>query len=287
VSGPDPWAWSLEPLYLALVAVCGVVYARAARRERVHPARIAAFALGLLLVAGALNSPLETIAVQYLVLIHLLQNAMIADWAPPLLIVGLTPAMRASVSRRAGPLWRTLTRPRVALPLWLVIWYGVHLPGPYELALRHPWALNIEHALLILAGLLFWWPVLAVEEGRLSTGMSLVYLCGGFFGAVFLGLAFMFTTAPFYDYYVARPRLWGLSPIRDQNLGGVLMNAEQTIVFVTAMGWVVHRMIREEDERERELGAAQAAQFGLPPPRGAGHSRPGGRGAADRRREPS
>ena len=53
------------------------------------------FGAGLLLVVGALNSPLGTIATEYLVLFHLLQNVMISDWAPPLLLIGLTPAMRA------------------------------------------------------------------------------------------------------------------------------------------------------------------------------------------------
>ena len=60
------------------------------------------FAFGIALVAVPLNSPLETIAVHYLLVIHLLQNVMIADWAPPLLILGLTPAMRARVARAGG-----------------------------------------------------------------------------------------------------------------------------------------------------------------------------------------
>ena len=62
-----------------------------------------ALRVGLALVAGALNSPLETIAAQYLLLAHLLQNVMISDWAPPLLIIGLTPAMRVALARRGGP----------------------------------------------------------------------------------------------------------------------------------------------------------------------------------------
>ena len=64
-----------------------MLYARAGGfRTRRWPV----FALGLLLVAAPLNTPLETLAAHYLVLAHLLQNAMLADWAPPLLILGLT-----------------------------------------------------------------------------------------------------------------------------------------------------------------------------------------------------
>ena len=64
----------------------------------------ASFAAGLLLIAASLNSPLETIAAHRLLLAHLLQNALIADIAPPLLLLGLTPAMRQAIARRGGRL---------------------------------------------------------------------------------------------------------------------------------------------------------------------------------------
>ena len=79
------------------------LYVRAWRRgSRRLPGAHARFGAGLLLVVGALNSPLGTIAIEYLVLFHLLQNVMISDWAPPLLLIGLTPAMRAAVATRGG-----------------------------------------------------------------------------------------------------------------------------------------------------------------------------------------
>ena len=93
MSSPSASSFTFEPLFLALAVAAAILYWRAARRERPPRWRVATFALGLLLVAGALNSPLETIAAHYLLLIHLLQNVMISDWAPPLLILGLTPRM--------------------------------------------------------------------------------------------------------------------------------------------------------------------------------------------------
>ena len=244
---PAPSSFSLEPLFLALVAVAAVLYWRAARGER--PGRRAVlFALGLVLVAGALNSPLETIAVHYLLLVHLLQNVMIADWAPPLLILGLTPAMRAAVARRGGGLFARVTRPRIALPVWLVVWYGIHLALFYDYALENSWLLNVEHALLIAVGTIFWWPVLADEPHALSAAIRIGYLAAGFVGSAFLGLALTFSTTPFYDYYVARPRLWGLSPAEDQNLGGAFMSGEQALVFLAAIGYFVLQLI-PEDER--------------------------------------
>jgi cytochrome c oxidase assembly factor CtaG len=241
----DPYAFRFEPVFLAAGALAAFAYLRAARHERPPWWRVALFAAGLLLVVGALNSPLESLLYR-LLLIHLLQNVMVADWAPPLLLLGLTPAMRRALAARGGRTLRTLARPRHALPIWLAGWYGIHLAPVYDFALHHAWALNVEHGILIGVGTLFWWPVLAREAGLLGTPGALAYLGAAFASSAFLGLAFIFATTPFYDWYVAQPRLWGLSPAKDQNLGGILMNAEQTIVFLGALVYFLLRLLEEE-----------------------------------------
>ena len=246
MSAPPASSFSFEPLFLALTAVAAVLYWAAARRD--PPGRRAfLFALGLLLIVGTLNSPLETIAVNYLLLIHLLQNVMIADWAPPLILLGLTPAMRRAIARRGGPAFAWITRPKIALPAWLVAWYGIHLAVFYDFALRNPWALNIEHALLVAVGLLFWWPVLAGEPHDVSVPVKIGYLGAAFVGSVFLGLGLTFSETPFYDFYAEAPRLWGLSPSQDQNFGGILMNVEQAAVFLAAILYYVVRLMPEEE----------------------------------------
>jgi cytochrome c oxidase assembly factor CtaG len=243
---PSATSFSFEWIFLGLPVLAGVAYAWAARRARPSTWRIVAFGTGLVLVAASLNSPLETISAHYLLMMHLLQNALIADLAPPLLVLGLTPTMRSTIARLGGRPLELVTRPRVALPLWLLAWYGTHAAAFYNWALRTSWPLNIEHAILIAAGLLFWWPLLA---GRLSTAGALAYLGIGFATSVFLGLALIFSTRPFYSFYEHAPRLWGLSPSRDQNLGGVLMNGEQTLVFLTAIGFFLWRLLAEEHEQ--------------------------------------
>jgi len=247
---PTPWAFSWEPLFLALALVAAAAYIRAARTTRPSIARVLAFTFGLALVVAALCSPLETIARRYLVLFHLLGNVMIADWAPPLLIMGLTPAMRAAIARRGGHVLARLSRPWVALPTWLAVWYLVHLPVFYDYALRHTWALNVEHALLIAAGLLFWWPLLGHASTALTTPGALAYLGVAFVSSAFLGLAFIFSSTPFYDFYKHAPRLWGLSAAKDQNLGGILMNGEQTAVFLTALAYFLVRLLNEEERAQ-------------------------------------
>ncbi len=245
----SPTAFSFEPIFLALVVAAGALYWRAARAEPPARWRVVAFVSGLFLIAASLNSPLETIADRYLLLIHLLQNALIADVAPLLVVLGLTPLMRDELSRRGlGRL-----RARWILPIWLAAWYCTHIAAFYNWALQTGWGLNIEHAILIAAGLLFWWPIVS---GRLSPPAGLGYLAVAFVGSTFLGLAYIFSSKPFYAFYEHAPRLWGLSAIRDQNLGGIFMNGEQTLVFLLAMGWFVVRLLDEEHARDE-----------LPPPR--------------------
>jgi cytochrome c oxidase assembly factor CtaG len=233
------YRFSWEPAFLVLAGLAAVAYAWAARHDRPSGRRIAVFALGLVIVAASLNSPLETIASERLLLVHLLQNALIADLAPPLILLGLTPHMRT----RLNKLGLHKLRARYALPAWLVAWYGTHIAGFYDWALRTGWALNIEHAVLILGGLLFWWPLIS---GRLSAPPALAYLGAGFVASSFLGLAFIFASRPVYPFYKDAPRLWGLSPTRDQNLGGILMNSEQTLIFLVAIGWYISQLLKDE-----------------------------------------
>jgi putative membrane protein len=253
VSPPAWYSFSFEPLFLVLAAAAAYGYVRLTTVERPSRVRAAIFCTALLLIAVSLNSPLETVAIHYLLLAHLLQNVMIADWAPPLFVLGLTPAMRVVVAKHGGRALATLTRPRVALPLWLAVWYGVHLPMLYDYALRHPLLLNVEHAALIFAGLVFWWPVFSREPQRVSTPVQLAYLGAAYAGSAFLSLALIFSGRAFYGFYEHAPRLLGLSPVKDQNLGGILMNAEQMIVFFAALSYFLLRLLGEEEETQRAL----------------------------------
>ena len=230
-------AFSFEPLFLVLALAAAAFYWRTARNDPPPTWRAAAFASGLFLIAASLNSPLETIASKYLLLIHLLQNALIADVAPLLVVLGLTPRMREKLG---GPV---RLRTRWILPIWLAAWYCTHIAPFYDWALRTGWGLNIEHAVLIAAGLLFWWPIVS---GRLTPPAGLGYLVAAFIASSFLGLAYIFSSRPFYAFYEHARRLWGLSAVRDQNLGGILMNGEQTLVFLLAIGWFVMRLLDEE-----------------------------------------
>ena len=220
---------------------------------------------------GSLNSPLETIAAKRLLLIHLLQNALIADIAPLLLLLGLTPrdARLAERTRRAAHP-RAVRAARVAARLVRHAHRGLlRLGAPHRLGAQ------LEHAILIAGGLLFWWPLVS---GRLAPPPALAYLGAGFVASSFLGLALIFSSRPFYSFYEHAPRLWGLSPMRDQNLGGILMNGEQTLVFLLAIGYYVWRLLDEE-----HVSGAEIARGELKPDVAVGHEVRGRRHVQDAR----
>jgi len=253
-------SFTFEPLFVVLGAAVLWAYCRVWRRERAGTGHLVAFTSGVLLIVAALNSPLETIAVDYLVLFHLLQNVIISDWAPPLLVLGLTPAMRAGIASRGGRPFAFVTRPTVALPTWLLGWYVVHLGGVFDAALRNPWLLDVEHLFMIAIGLVFWWPVLADEPRSVPTLGRIAYVFAAFVFSAFLGLALTFAP-PLYGYYESLPvRLWGISAAKDQNLGGILMTTEQALVLFAAVVWLLVRLFREEDEAEALLQAQQRAR---------------------------
>ena len=257
----SPWTPTFEPLFAALGAVAVWLYMRAWRSADPRPPawRAWLYGLGVALIVLALNSPLETIAVEHLLLFHLLQNVVISDWAPPLLLLGLTPVMRAALAARLGGWFAWVTRPAIALAVWLVTWYAIHLAALYDAFLRHPGLLNLEHAVLIAVGLLFWWPVLCDAPRSVPTLGRLAYVFSAFVGSAFLGLALTFSP-PVYDYYEELPaRLWGISAAQDQNLGGILMSTEQAVVLFSAIVWLLLRLFREEQEAEARLAAEQRA----------------------------
>jgi cytochrome c oxidase assembly factor CtaG len=146
------------------------------------------------------------------------------------------------------------------LPVWLVGWYTVHLAGVFETALRNPILLNVEHLFMIAIGVLFWWPVLSEAPRAVPTLARIAYIFAAFVGSAFLGIALTFSPA-LYSYYEDLPvRLWGISAVQDQNLGGILMTTEQAIVFFAVIAWLLVVLFREEGEAERELQARQRAE---------------------------
>jgi putative membrane protein len=251
--GFHAWTWVWDVEWIVAIVLFAVWYAWFAHHHRIPAIRRLAFAAGLVLIATALFSPIEHIALESMVSFHLLQNVMLADWAPPLLVLGFTegPARQAE---RFGVV-RAMTRPQVALPFWLAVWYVVHIPGVYELALDHRAALGAEHLLFITAGLCFWWPVLV--PGRMRPGPRLIYLCLAFFLGAPIALAIALADTTIYGFYDTTPHLFDLTPLEDQSIGGMLMSIEQSAILFAAAFYALLQLLREDDSEPDAVGSTQ------------------------------
>jgi cytochrome c oxidase assembly factor CtaG len=242
---PDPYAWSADAGGIAVTVSLLLGYAFALRSYPAARWRIACFGAGAGLVLAVHVTPIAALANHYLLSAHLLQNIVLAEWAPALCVLGVPPALAAGLG--AIPAARVLTNPVVTLPLWLGTYFVWHLPWAYDAALAHPGVLlHLEHACYFAAGCLLWWPVVHREPQRLTSGAKAVYLFGAFVFVSPLGLLLALLPSAIYDFYVDAPRLWGLSPLADQQLAGVTMTAAEAVVFFAACAFYFGRFVREQ-----------------------------------------
>lgn len=215
--------------------------------------RIAAFAAGCVLLLVTAVTPLEALS-YHLLSMHLLQNVILAEWAPALLVLAVPPPLGERIGALPGV--RQLTRPPVALGLWLLTYFAWHLPPAYDTALEHPATLlHLEHACYLLAGSLLWWPVLQDAPQRLSNAAKALYLFLAFLLASPVGLLLALAPEPAYDYYVEGGGLWGLGAQADQQIAGVTMAVEQSIVFFAAFAVYFFGFLADE---ERAASATDA-----------------------------
>jgi putative membrane protein len=194
--------------------------------------RVASFLGGAALLVVSLLGPLHELQFDLLTA-HLLQNIVLAEWAPALLVFGLPPELGRRLARYAPP-W-------LALPFWLAVYYVWHAPPLYDAALRHPSTLlQLEHASYLVAGAALWLPV---AHGRMSNGAKAGYVFGAFVLISPLGLMLALIPSAVYDFYDGH---WGLTALEDQQIGGVTMSSEAAVVFFVALAVYFARFVREE-----------------------------------------
>jgi cytochrome c oxidase assembly factor CtaG len=232
---PAPYAWPLDPDGLVLVPALAVAYVLVVRRVPAERWRYASFAGGLLLVLAVFATPVETLALNYLVSAHFLQNVVVAEWAPALLVLGIPPALARRVH---VPML-------VALPLWLGTYFAWHVPVAYDFALRNPGTvLHLEHATYLIAGAMLWWPVV---HGAEAAGAKALYLFAAFVLCSPLGLLLALVPHTLYAFYESRPTIWGVSHLLDQQIAGTTMAGEQAVVFFAVFTYFFLRFFREEE----------------------------------------
>jgi cytochrome c oxidase assembly factor CtaG len=222
-----------------LVPALALAYVLATRREPPARSRVVAATAAIALIFLAFATELQQLALHTFLWAHLLQNVVLAEWAPALLVLAVPPALAA---RARGVV---LFNPFVALPAWIATYLLWHLPWVYDYALRHPHSLlHVEHVMYLAAGFAVWWPVV---HGTQSAGAKAAYLFAAFVLASPLGLFLALIPRPVYSFYAHAPRTWGPGPLTDQQIAGVTMAVEQAAVFFAVFAYYLLRFLREEE----------------------------------------
>jgi len=226
------------------------------RRGRRVPAawRRACFYLGLAALVAALISPLDRIAETRVFYAHMIQHLTIGEVAPLLILLGLSGAvLRPLLALPAAWRLRFLVLPFVALPIWAVNLYAWHLPALYELALAAEPVHWLEHGMFFAAGLLMWGALLEPLPGPawFGAGAKATYvLAVRALGCAILGNVLIWSGAPFYPAYARGERIWGISPLHDQQLGGAIMFIWGALITIVVFSWLFLRWLGEAELRQ-------------------------------------
>ncbi|MBV9943650.1 MAG: cytochrome c oxidase assembly protein [Solirubrobacterales bacterium] len=251
-------SWSFDPAVLLgvfiLVGLYAVGWRRARRPGERHPPslwRLTLFGGGVLTILIALVSPLDSLGDQLMVM-HMVQHMLLIDVAPILLILGLTKVLLRPVTRRLQTIERRAGF--LAHPLFAVIFYaGVlwlwHMPALYDKAQGNGVVHALEHLCFFTAGALYWWHVLSPIRSRMRlAGLGPVaYMTSGKLLVGILGIVLAFAPHVIYPFYAHQPHYWGLTPLEDQMMAGLVMALEQSIVMGIALVVLFVQMLNESE----------------------------------------
>lgn len=275
MSAPVPWRqWDLHPSVVIGLVLLGGLYVswgglQARRRQ------VASFAGALLVLGLALNGPLHNLSDSYLFSAHMAQHLVLTLVFPPLLLYG-TPAW--VVRPLLAPRWvthlaRWATRPLAAGAIFSVPITLWHFPQFYEAALEHHPLHIAQHLVFLATAVIMWWPLLSPvpELPRASYLAQLLYLFVLGLPMSLVGALITLSDSPLYPFYVAAPRVSGLTPVADQQLGGLFMWVVGTLYLWIAAGIVWFRWVLHEEQGEAERAVPEAVyptRLRQSPPRG-------------------
>jgi putative membrane protein len=277
VAADTSFAWAPGPVIIVL-ALAGLYLYRwrqvrqSGSTRGASYVRLLSWLAGVLCIAIALLSPIDTLADQVFAM-HMIQHVLLLDFAPILLICGLSKVLLRPIARTVLDAERALGP--IAHPVFAVAFYvGVmwiwHIPFMYDAALRHSGIHVVEHTFFLSAGLLYWWHLLSPVRGRHLTGLAPVsYMLSTKIMVGLLGIFLTFAPSSIYSFYEHRPQVWGLHPSDDQALAGAIMAIEQSIVMGIALAYLFVRALAESErqqEREDRYEDAREAAASAPAP---------------------
>lgn len=274
----DLWSsWGTDPLVYSGLLLAGWLYLRGLRRlwgaagvgRGVSRAQAAAFIGGLVVCWIALESPVDALG-SALFSGHMLQHELLAVVAAPLLVLG-EPA--AVVPRGLRPPWRrrlgriehrltgagraSATGPRyvAAFLIFVGSFWVWHVPALYDAALRSELVHSLQHVTLLTGALVFWYAAVSRRGHRnplAGVGLGFAATIQGAWG----GTLFVFSNQAIYEPYSSTTQPWGLDPVEDINLGGVIMLAAGPVFLLAVVALLVRFLTAMDDGRPAAASAA-------------------------------
>ncbi len=269
--GDGDFSWARFPVHssvlvgcLALIGAYGYGVGPLRRKHRLaqrsDPLQTGFFLTGILVLFIALNGPIHELSDDYLFSAHMVQHLLLTLIMPPLLLIGL-PAWLLRPVLRSPALTvtaRTLTSPLVAFGIYNVAFAGWHLPQFYNWALENHNVHIVQHLMFIGAAVLVWWPVVnpLPELARLSSPVQMLYLFALGVPMSVVSALITLSDSVLYAWYADAPRVFNLSALDDQQMGGLIMWVPGMMVYWVAITIVFFRWSRREEREEWRERAA-------------------------------
>ena len=236
--------------------------------------QVASFSAAVAAMFLALQGPLHELSDYFLFSAHMVQHLVLILLMPPLLLAGIPDWMLRPLLRPRPlmKLARLLTLPLVAFALNNVIFLAWHFPGPYDLMMRDHAVHVGMHLTIMVTGTIMWWPVMSPlrELPRIAEPLQMVYLFLVGIPMMISAAFITFSGSALYAWYVEAPRIFSLSPLDDQRLGGVIMWVPGGLVLWIAITAVyfrwTQREVTEDAEKVKTRPTVTRSGLVVPPP---------------------
>jgi putative membrane protein len=226
----------------------------AAGRWHATSRQITWFTAGVVVLFLAVSWPVDDLGDRYLFSVHMVQHMLLGLIVPHLLLLGMPVwLLRTMLSPR--PLnWvvRKITRPLVALILFNVTILWIHWPAVENLANRNEPFHFLTHAVILAAGLVMWFPVVAPLPAMpsLSYPGKMIYLFLQSIAPTVPASFLTFGSTPLYSFYTHVPRIWGMSVLTDQLVAGLLLKLGGGAILWGSIAVIFFKWYREEHDSD-------------------------------------
>ncbi|HEY0303324.1 MAG TPA: cytochrome c oxidase assembly protein [Longimicrobiales bacterium] len=269
--GVTEFSWTQWPIHPSTAIGCALVLGAyymgigPLRRkyqwaDRVETWQPICFTTAILILFGALNGPLHELSDLFLFSAHMVQHLIMTLIMAPLMLVGVPDWLwRALIRNTVGfGAARVLTSPLVAFAIYNIVFAGWHFPMFYNWALEDHNVHIVQHIMFIIAAMFMWWPVVEPlpELSRLITPMRMVYLFAISIPMSLISALITLSEEILYTWYGDAERIFNLSVLEDQQLGGLIMWVPGALIFWVAISILFYRWAKaanREEEVAREL----------------------------------